>query len=443
MALNNILSNLKTKKEDKTKSQSSVDDIFWVTSSWNKTSHLWLNNFSKDDDENIVWFVNDLFLRATSKWVSDIHIEPNEKNIKIRFRIDWNFVLFKELEISKLSSLVARIKILAFLKIDEQRLPQDWKINFNMFWWKTVDLRISVLPMIYWEKIVIRVLKKDDKPPQLKDLWLLPYNMIKIKKYLWSTHGMILAVWPTWSGKSTTLFSLLSQFDAMENNISTLEDPVEYRIPWVNHSQVNRGIWYNFSDWLRSLLRQDPDIIMVWEIRDSETAKLAIESSITWHLVFSTLHTNSAVHTLQRLLNLWVDPLLIASSLKMIISQRLVRKLCPHCKVEHEPTDKEKSFLISRVWRYIKDKENLKIYSAKEWWCEKCNNTWYKWRLWVYEILEMNEKIEDLLIKNASRTQIEIQAIWDGMVPILDDWLLKVVLWDTSINEVLSTLWTG
>jgi len=443
--IDSILWNFQAKKNLNKSKSSNIDDIFWVgwNSNSNKNSHLWLNSFTKDDDENIIWFVNDLFLKAISKWVSDIHIEPNEKNVNIRFRIDWNFVIYKKLDLSKLNSLIARIKILAFLKIDEQRLPQDWKIAFNMFAWKTVDLRIAVMPTIYWEKIVIRVLKKDDKLPELKDIWLLPYNMVKVKKHLLNTHWMILAVWPTWSGKSTTLFSLISQFDASQNNISTLEDPVEYRIPWVNHTQINSSIWFDFATWLRSLLRQDPDIIMVWEIRDSETAKLAIESSITGHLVFSTLHTNSAVHTLQRLINLWIDPILIASSLRLIISQRLVRKLCSHCKISYNPEEKERKILLSKVWKYIKDKDNLIIYSAKEWWCEYCNNTWYKWRLWVYEILEMNEKIEELLIKNASRTQLEIQAIWDWMFPIIDDWLLKVVLWDTSINEVLSVIWNN
>lgn len=432
-------------KNKKISSQNQVDDLFsvWNTkwSVWLKWSNLSISSMQKDDEENVISFVNDLILNAIWKWASDIHIEPNDKEVKVRLRIDGNFIAYKSLEISKASSLVARIKILSFLRIDEQRLPQDGKINFNLFWWKSIDLRVSVLPNIYWEKCVIRILKKEEKPGDLKDLWILPYNMIKIKKHLWDTHGMILAVWPTWSGKSTTLFSLLSQFDAQKNNISTLEDPVEYRIPWVNHTQINPEIWFNFAQWLRSLLRQDPDIIMVWEIRDEETAKLAVESSITWHLVFSTLHTNSASHTLQRLINLWVDPLLLSSSLRLIISQRLVRKICSSCKIKYIPDDKVKSVIIWKVWKYIKDKENISLYKASEDWCEKCNKTWYKGRIWIYEILEMNDKIEDLLIKKWSKTQIEIQAIWDGMVTIREDAFLKVVIWDTSIEEVLSVLW--
>lgn len=444
--LNDLMSNFTKKQESKPVSSSSwVDDLFSVwtwASKWLKKSHLSISQASVEDDQNIIAFVNDLFLVSIQKNASDIHIEPSDKNIRVRLRVDGNFISYKELELAKASSLIARIKIMAYLRIDEQRLPQDWKINFNLFWWKSIDLRVSILPNIYWEKCVIRILKKEEKPPELKDLWILPYNMVKIKKHLWDSHGMILAVWPTGSGKSTTLFSLLSQFDASKNNISTLEDPVEYRIPWVNHTQINPTIWFDFAQWLRSLLRQDPDIIMVWEVRDEETAKLAVESSITWHLVFSTLHTNSAVHTISRLVNLWIDPLLLSSSLRLIISQRLVRKLCAYCKENYIAEDKIKNLIIWKIWKYIKNKDELKLYRANIEWCEKCNHTWYKWRLWIYEVLEMNEKIEDLLLKNASRTQLEIQAIWDGMVTIREDAFLKVVIWDTSIEEILSVIWS-
>lgn len=438
-----MMMNLTQKSENKKTQSSWVDDLFSVSSSasvWLKWSHLSMNQIQKEDDENIISFVNDLFLSAIQKSASDIHIEPGDKEIRIRLRIDGNFIPYKTLDLKKANSLIARIKIMAYLRIDEQRLPQDGKINFNLFWGKSIDLRVSVLPNIYGEKCVIRILKKEEKPGELKNLWILPYNMVKIKQHLSDTHGMILAVWPTGSWKSTTLFSLLTQFDAEKNNISTLEDPVEYRIPGVNHTQINPAIWFNFAEGLRSLLRQDPDIIMVGEIRDEETAKLAVEASITWHLVFSTLHTNSAVHTLSRLVNLWVDPLLLSSSLRMIISQRLVRKLCPKCKVKYQVEEKVKNTIVGKVGKYIKNKEEIFLYKAGDWWCNHCNHTGYKGRLWVYEVLEMNEKIENLLLQNASRTQLEIQAIGDGMVTIKEDAFLKVVMGDTSIEEILSVL---
>ena len=437
----------KSDKKDTLEKSKKVENLFATNSSisnnkMNLESDLNISLTDKIDDSKLLDLVNDIILNWLKLKASDIHIEPYEKNINIRYRVDWNFINYKNFDLSLRDSIIARIKIMSYLRIDEHRLPQDWKIAYKLFWWKSIDMRVSIIPTIYWEKCVIRLLKKDYKPPELQSIGIMPYNMIKIKKHLKDNYWMILAVWPTGSGKSTSLFSLLSQFDAKEKNISTLEDPVEYRIPWVNHTQINPAIDFTFAKWLRSLLRQDPDIIMVWEIRDEETAKLAVEASITWHIVFSTLHTNSASHTIQRLINLWVDPLLISSSLRMIISQRLARKLCPHCKVWYKPEDRIQNYIFLKIWKYIKNKNDLILYKTNPSWCKKCNNTWYNWRIWLYEVLEMTDKIESLMLKNASRLQLEIQAIWDWMVPIKDDWLLKVVLWETSIEEVLSTLWT-
>jgi len=426
-----------------------VEDLFatWSAGGINNKSHIEsdlnvIGTWDKNDDSRVIDMVNDIFLNALKHKASDIHIEPREKDVNIRFRVDGNFLDYKRLELSLRDSVIARLKIMAYLRIDEHRLPQDGKIAYKLFWWKSIDMRVSILPTIYWEKCVIRLLKKDDRPPELKHLWIMPYNLVKIKKHLKDNYWMILAVWPTWSWKSTTLFSILSQFNPADHNISTLEDPVEYRIKWVNHTQINPAIGFTFAKWLRSLLRQDPDIIMVWEIRDEETAKLAVEASITWHIVFSTIHTNSATHTIQRLVNLWVDPLLISSSLRMIISQRLARKLCKDCKVAYKANDKIKNYIVWKVWRYIKNKEDLNLYKPLENWCDKCNHTGYSWRVWLYEVLEMSDKLEALMLQNASRLQLEIQAVWDWMVPIKEDWLLKVVLWETSLEEILSILWT-
>ncbi len=429
-----------------------VEDLFNV---WNQSSSLTgkeyalnsdlnINSFGvKSDDSVTISTVNDLFIQAFTIKASDIHIEPREKEVVIRLRVDGNFVNYKSLPLSMRDAIVARIKIMSFLRIDEHRLPQDGKITYKLFGGKSVDMRVSIIPTIYGEKCVIRILKKDEKVPELKDLGIMPYNMVKIRAHLKDSFGMILAVWPTGSGKSTTLFTLLSQFNPEENNISTLEDPVEYRIPWVNHTQINPAINFSFATGLRSLLRQDPDIIMVWEIRDEETAKLAVEASITWHIVFSTIHTNSASHTIQRLVNLWVDPLLITSSLRFIVSQRLWRKLCPHCKESYVADEKVKAYVVGKVGKYLKDKESITLYKAGSGWCEKCHMTGYNGRVWFFEVLEMTEKLEQLILKWVSKTQLEIQAIGDGMVPIKEDALLKAVLWDTSLEEVLSVLWSN
>ena len=435
-----------TKQGDNKTSTDKVEDLFVIPKLSNNSNiidsdlNLW-NYWNSKDNKKVVLILNDIFIKALTLKASDIHFEPREKDISIRFRVDWAFIKWKTFSLDLKDPIVARLKIMSSLRIDEHRLPQDWKITYKLFAGKSIDMRVSVIPTIYWEKVVIRLLKKDEKPPKLRDLWIMPYNMVKIKKHLKDPFGMILAVWPTGSGKSTTLFALLSQFNSEEKNISTLEDPVEYRIKWVNHTQVNPAIDFNFAKGLRSLLRQDPDIIMVWEIRDEQTAKLAIEASITWHIVFSTLHTNSASHTLQRLINLWIDPLLISSSLRTIVSQRLARKLCSKCKIIYSPDEKIKNYITWRVWKYIKNKDDLKLYKAKQGWCEKCNTVWYSGRIWLYEILEMTDSLESLILKNASRTQLEIQAIWDWMVTIKEDALLKVVMWDTSLEEILSVLW--
>ena len=427
----------KSKKVDKL---FEVDKNFENTKKTLGTSEMILAKFGESEENEIVEIVSDIFLNAMIKKASDIHIEPRETLLQIRFRIDWYFIKYKEFNLSQKEAILSRIKILSYLRIDEHRHPQDWKINYKMFGWKSIDMRVSVIPTIYWEKCVIRLLKKDENPPELSKLWIMPYNIIKIKKHLKNNNGMILVVGPTGSGKSTTLFSMLSQFNAEEKNISTLEDPVEYRIKWVNHTQINPIIDFTFAKWLRSLLRQDPDIIMVGEIRDDETAKLAIEASITWHIVFSTLHTNSASHTIQRLINLWIEPSLLSSSLKSIISQRLARKLCVYCKQSYMASEKIEKYLFGKVGKYIRSKKHLKLYKIKEWGCKKCNQTGYSWRIGLYEILEMTDSLEKLLLKNASRTILEIQAIWDWMVPIKEDALLRVVLWETSLEEILSVL---
>ena len=386
-------------------------------------------------------FIDSIFDSALKENVSDIHIETTKDFLLIRFRKDGDFVIKNKISSENIATIVTRLKVLSKVKIDENKKPQDWKIVYHSETLnETVDVRVSILPTIYWEKVVMRLLRQDDSMLNLDSIWLLDMNLEKVKNTLDSKYWIILVAWPTWSGKSTTLFSVLKNFNPLKYNISTLEDPVEYNIDFVNQSQIKPEIWYDFASGLRSLVRQDPDIIMVWEIRDKETAALSIEAALTWHMVLSTIHTNSASATIQRLINMWLEPFLIASALKMIISQRLVKKICPHCKIEHkiEPILKEK---VKKELINIMDESEIDEITFYKWsWCEKCNNTWYSWRLWVHEVLEIWDYIEKYILSSASASEIKKVAQNNWMITIIQDALLKAAMWETTIEEAFTLI---
>jgi type IV pilus assembly protein PilB len=359
----------------------------------------------------------------------------------IRFRKDWDFIIYDKISLEHVSTIITRLKVLAKVKIDENKKPQDWKIvYFSEKNNETVDIRVSTLPTIYWEKVVMRILRQDDSLIDLNSIWFLDVILERIYEVLKTKHWIILVAWPTWSWKSTTLFSILKNFSPLEYNISTLEDPVEYNMEFVNQSQIKPEIGYTFASGLRSLVRQDPDIIMVWEIRDKETALLSIEAALTWHLVLSTIHTNSASATIQRLTNMWIEPFLISSALKMVISQRLVKKICIHCKQEIEL----EWFLKEKVKKELSDImdeneiEKLKFY--KWTWCEHCKNTWYKWRIWVHEVLILWEYLEKSILNSAPASEIHKIAKREWMITILQDAILKSAMWNTTLEEAFKLI---
>lgn len=368
---------------------------------------------------------------ASAENASDIHFEALELEYLVRFRIDG--VLRDILTLPKIihPAIVARIKILAQLKIDEHRIPQDGRFKFKI---KNnyIALRVSILPSFYGENIVLRILPESARPLALEELGITGHNLDLIKKNINKPHGMILVTGPTGSGKTTTLYSVLTILNTTEVNICTIEDPVEYGIKRVNQTQVNVAAGLTFAAGLRSLLRHDPNIIMVGEIRDRETAEMAIQSALTGHLVLSTLHTNDASGTIPRFLDMGAEGFLVASTVNLVIAQRLMRKICISCIEKYKLNEETANYLKT----YIPEKDFPQyFYRGKG--CAECGNKGYKGRIGVFEILEVNEEIRKLIIKRVSAEEIANAAIKNGMIPLINDGINKASGGITSIEEVL------
>jgi len=400
-------------------------------------------------EPKIVEIVRKVLEYAVRLRASDIHIEPQDNITRVRFRIDG--ILEEKLTLDKEyhAALISRIKILSGMKIDEKRVPQDGRFNFSSEYGE-VDLRISSLPTVNGEKIVMRLLKKSGKVPTLQDLGIRAKALAVLEEAIRIPHGIILATGPTGSGKTTTLYSLLTMINTPRVNIVTLEDPVEYQMAGVNQVQINPQAGLTFASGLRSFLRQDPNIIMVGEIRDEETAQLAIQASLTGHLVFSTIHTNSAAGALPRLLDMRAEPFLLASSMTAAIGQRVVRRICDNCKVAYAPeaavVNDIKKVLGSLFDGWVKsNSEKVKsaqgnsseamLYRGAG--CEKCNSTGYLGRVGVYEVLRVSEKIAKKILERADAASVERAAMEDGMIIMKQDGYLKALDGVTTIEEVI------
>lgn len=385
-------------------------------------------------DERIAEIVNHILDFAMRARASDIHIEPQEKSTRVRYRIDG--ILQEKLTIpAELhDSLISRIKILCGMKIDEKRIPQDGRFNFKNED-NEVDLRVSSLPTSWGEKIVMRLLKKSGGVPELTELGLRGQGLKTLQDAVLRPHGIILICGPTGSGKTTTLYALISKINSPKVNIVTLEDPIEYKIPGVNQVQVNPAAGLTFASGLRSFLRQDPNIILVGEIRDQETAELAVQAALTGHLVFSTLHTNDASGALPRLLDMGAEPYLLASSVTAIVAQRVVRKIHDECKESYTPDPQvlpEMKEVLGNMWPTTKE---IKFYRGKG--DKDCSNSGYLGRIGIFEVLPVGEKISKLILERAPASEIEKQAKTDGMVTLKQDGYLKVLEGQTTIEEIL------
>jgi len=390
-----------------------------------------LDQLSAEVEAPIVKLVNGILLRAAKMGVSDIHIEPYEKKFRVRYRLDGMLTTVMGLPLKIRNAIISRVKIMSNLDIAERRLPQDGRIKLKMGKNKTMDYRVSVLPTLFGEKIVLRLLDKSNLQLDMTKLGFDEDQLVDFKGALDKPFGMVLVTGPTGSGKTTTLYSALSELNKDDVNLMTAEDPVEFNLMGINQVQMKDEIGLNFAAALRSVLRQDPDIIMVGEIRDYETAEIGVKAALTGHLVLSTLHTNDAPSTINRLLNMGVEPFLVSSSVICIMAQRLVRKTCQKCKkVEKIPVQ---TFIDAG---FTPD-EAATVTSYKGDGCEVCNRTGYKGRVALYEVLPVKDEIKELILQGASVMDIKKLAVSLGMKTLRRSGLLKVQSGLTSLEEVV------
>jgi type IV pilus assembly protein PilB len=379
----------------------------------------------------VVKLVNHLILEAVRKSVSDIHIETYQRILRVRYRVDGNLVEMTPLPYRLRSSVISRIKIMSDLDISERRLPQDGRIKIKIGY-KTIDIRVSTTPTIFGEKVVMRLLDASNLMLDMEKFGMPKHSLHLLRGALNAPYGMILVTGPTGSGKTTTLYSALSNLNKPDVNIMTAEDPVEYNIDGINQINVNHDIGLSFAAALRSFLRQDPDIIMVGEIRDLETAEIAVKAALTGHLVLSTLHTNDAASTLTRLSDMGIDPFLTTSAIRLIVAQRLIRLICPNCK-EPIPTESNERFIFLNLSE--EEKKGIQLFHGKG--CAYCGNTGYRGRAGLYEVLPISPDIQELIISKAAPFTIKAKAVAEGMLTLRDIALQKLHEGVTTVEEVL------
>lgn len=427
------------KASDKTKGQ---EGDFSEDDSLNKAIDSALGDVTVEDkreeddvlrqiDAPIIRLVNNIFLNAINSRASDIHVEPAETELIVRFRIDGILSSVLKLPVKIKNALISRIKIMSNLDISERRLPQDGRIKLKLGDKRKIDFRVSTLPIIFGEKVVIRILDKSGLQLDLAKLGLGQKPLEDFLTAIERPYGMILVTGPTGSGKTTTLYSVLSRLNKPEVNIMTAEDPVEYNFSGINQVQIKEEIGLTFASTLRSFLRQDPDIIMVGEIRDFETAEIAVKAALTGHLVLSTLHTNNAPATITRLINMGIEPFLVSSSVILVAAQRLVRVICPHCKTEHKLPEAT----MINIGFSPEEVSDIKCYIGSG--CQRCNNTGYRGRIALYEVMPMKDELKELILQGANAMEMKREAVRLGMVTIRQSGLEKVRQGIVSVEEVL------
>jgi type IV pilus assembly protein PilB len=386
------------------------------------------------EEAPVIKLVNYILTDAVKRGASDIHMEPYEKEYRVRYRVDGMLQTVMNPPLKLRDAIISRVKIMSKLDISEKRLPQDGRIMIKMMHngkKKQLDFRVSVLPTLHGEKVVMRLLDKENLRLDMTKLGFEPESLAKLQKAIFKPYGMVLVTGPTGSGKTNTLYSSISQLNKPDTNIVTAEDPVEFQLPGINQVQMKEQIGLNFAAALRSFLRQDPNIILVGEIRDFETAEIAIKAALTGHMVLSTLHTNDAPATISRLMNMGIEPFLVATSVHLICAQRLARRICPECKVEEEVSPQ---VLIDAGFT-PEEAKTTKIYKGQG--CSTCNNRGYKGRVGLYEVLEITDELRELILVGASALELRKKAVEQGMISLRRSGLTKVMAGTTTLEEVI------
>ena len=411
---------------------------------WESAITLMKQFFSKKDSLDPGEFILEMIRLWFQSGASDIHFQPEWKEITLRLRLDWILQDVVNFDAKDFWKYLQKLKFISGVKMNIDYIPQDGRFSFdatNHEWEKKkVDARVNFMPWMSSESTVIRFLDSQKWIATFEEIWFTDENYDILKRHISKNTWIIIITWPTGSWKTTTLYSILNYLNTWKNKIITLEDPIEYEMPWIQQSQINYGKNYDYETGLKAVLRHDPDIILVWETRSKETADIAVNAALTWHLVFTTLHTNSAIASVPRLLSMWVEPYLLAPAIQLVLSQRLVRKICPHCSTNRPATHAEQTEIEQTIERLnTLNVANIPAFDGsvvESNGCAKCNETWYQWRIAILEALEITEDMRNLIIDRENEAWILTKARENWFITLIEDWIIKVLRWETTIDEI-------
>ena len=411
---------------------------------WDSAITLMKQFFSKKDSLDPWEFILEMIRLWFQSWASDIHFQPEWKNVTLRLRLDGILQDVVDFDAKDFWKYLQKLKFISWVKMNVDYVPQDGRFSFEATNHngekKKVDARVNFMPWLLTESTVIRFLDSQKWIATFEEIWFTDKNYDILKKHISKPTWMIVVTWPTWSWKTTTLYSILNYLNTWKNKIITLEDPIEYEMPWIQQSQINYTKNYDYETGLKAILRHDPDIILVWETRSKETADIAVNAALTWHLVFTTLHTNSAIASVPRLLSMWVESYLLAPAIQLVLSQRLVRRVCPNCSSRRPATYAEQTEIEKAIKSLSDlDMDNIPAFDGtvvESHGCAQCNETWYQWRLAILEALEITEDMRNLIIDRENEASILTKARENWFIILLEDWIIKVLKWETTLDEI-------